>query len=243
MNSWEDFYNASRDSSWPECKQIEDFVNLPSKIQLEIVQDHLFDKKTSALTDKFRHIDNNFPNFLTNLEEIKQIIGPSNSLMNSQDAIFLYSIIWSKRPKNVLEIGRHHGWSSTIIFGALEDIGDGHLYTVDIKDNTNDTIKSIINSRTTFITSPSADILSLNEINRARFEIVFIDGDHEYDPVLTDLQNTYKITTDEAWFLLHDSNMVGVQDAADMFLSQVNNIIDCGVYGEKIRLLYKKGVA
>ena len=240
MSSWKEFYNSVQDSSWPRCDQIEDFIKLPDAIQLEIVRDHLFDKKVDILANKIRHIDNTLPNFLGHIEEVKQIIGTDHCLMNSQDVIFLYSIIWSKRPKNVLEIGRFCGWSTVIIFGALEDSNHGHLYTVDINDATNPTIKDLIQSRTTFITAPSNKIPRLSELDNLQFEVVFIDGDHSQDSVLADLQNTYKITTSDAWILLHDADLAGVEAALKIFLSLVDNVTDCGVYGEKIRLLYKK---
>jgi len=245
MNEWVNFYNAIRDPKWPNCDTIGDFVKLPSVIQLEIVQDHLFGERRingTTLINKIRNTNTNSPNFLKYIEEVKQIIGAADSLMNSQDAIFLYSIIWSKSPKHVLEIGRWHGWSSAIIFGALEDIGSGHLYTVDIDDNTNTIIKSIIEPRTTFITAPSSSILSIDKLSQTQFETVFIDGDHSYDATLTDLKNTYKLLTKEAWILVHDNDMVEVQKAVNIFLSQVNDVTDCGFYGEKIRLLYKKEI-
>jgi predicted O-methyltransferase YrrM len=240
MNDWKNFYNAIRDSSWPDCDKINDFVTLPSVIQLEIIQDHLFNEKHSILANKIRNTHTKSPNFLIHINEIKQIIGPTDALMNSQDAVFLYSLIWSKTPKNVLEIGRWHGWSSAIIFGALEDAGIGHLYTVDITDRTNTIIKSVIESRTTFITASSANILSLDALTQLQFEVVFIDGDHSYSSTLIDLKNTYKILTAEAWILVHDDDMPEVRNAINTFLSQVDNVIDCGCYGEKIRLLYKK---
>lgn len=240
MNDWKNFYNNIRDSRWPDCDKIDDFVTLPSVIQLEIIQDHLFNEKHSILAKKICNTNTKSPNFLTHITEIKQLIGPTDALMNDQDAVFLYSLIWSKTPKNVLEIGRWHGWSSAIIFGALEDADIGHLYTVDITDRTNTVIKSIIESRTTFITASSADILSLDELSQLQFEVAFIDGDHSYNAALTDLKNVYSILTSEAWILVHDDDLSEVRQALNTFLSQVNNVIDCGSYGEKLRLLYKK---
>jgi cephalosporin hydroxylase len=241
MNEWKEFYDAVRDSKWPDCEQIEDFVSLPGGIQLEIIQDHFFNKRHIALADKMRYTNKpDYANFLNYIEEVKMLIGTSDTQLNSRDVIFLYSMVWSKSPKNVLEIGRWHGWSSVIIFGALEDRGDGHLYTVDIEDRTNITIKSIIEPRTTFITAPSADILSLKSLDNLQFEIVFIDGDHSFDAVLIDLKNTYKLLTKEAWIMLHDDDLPDIQKAVNTFLSQVDDVIDCGRYGEKMRLLWKK---
>jgi cephalosporin hydroxylase len=82
--------------------------------------------------------------------------------------------------------------------------------------------------------------LSLDELTQLQFEVVFIDGDHSYNSALTDLKNIYKILTAEAWMLVHDDDMSEVHSAINTFLSQVNNVIDCGCYGQKIRLLYKK---
>ena len=240
MSDWEEFYNAIRDPNWPKCNQIENFVTLPSNIQLEIIRDHLFDKKYEILSNKMTHIDNDYPNSLMFIEEIKKIIGNKDYLMNSQDVVFLYSILWSKRPNNVLEIGRWHGCSTAIIFGALEDSNHGHLYTVDIEDNTNLYIRSMVESRTTFVTDTSENILNCPIISQQKYEVFFIDGDHSQSAVLTDLHNSYKLSAVESWFLCHDADMNEVKTAIDIFLQQTTDVTDCGIYGETIRLLYKK---
>ena len=240
MSDWAEFYNKIRDTTWPDCKQITDFVKLPSNIQIEIVRDHLFDKKYEILSNKTKHTINGYPTHLMFFEELKQLIGRNNCLMNSQDVVFLYSILWSKRPNNVLEIGRFCGWSTAIIFGALEDSNHGNLYTVDIKDNTNPYVRSLVESRTTFVTDTSKNILNCSIISQQKYEVFFIDGDHTQDAVLTDLHNSYKLSTDESWFLMHDTDMTEVNTAIDIFLQQTVDVTDCGIYGEKIRLLHKK---
>jgi cephalosporin hydroxylase len=243
MSDWSEFYKAICDPSWPECEQIENFVKLPAHIQIEIVRDHLFDKKSEILANKIKHVDNDYPNSLMYIEEIKKIIGSDNCWMNNQDVVFLYSMLWSKRPNNVLEIGRWHGYSTAIIFGALEDSNRGHLYTIDIEDNTNPDIKSMVESRTTFVTETSENILNCPIISQQKYEVFFIDGDHGQNIVLADLHNSYKLSTDESWFLLHDADLIEVNTAIDIFLQQTMDVVDCGVYGEKIKLLYRKALS
>lgn len=126
------------------------------------------------------------------------------------------------------------------MFGALEDSNHGNLYTVDIEDNTHPYIRSLVESRTTFVTKTSKNILHCPIISQQKYEVFFIDGDHKQDAVLTDLHNSYKLSTNESWFLMHDADMEGVKKAIDVFLEQTTDVTDCGVYGEKIRLLYKK---
>jgi predicted O-methyltransferase YrrM len=236
---WIDFYNSVKDSSWPECNTIEQFPNLPPNIQLEIVQDHLFERQLPPV-NQYSYSGSDLPEFLNYIEQIKNIIGPEYCLMNSQDVIFLYSMIWSKQPQNVLEIGRLHGYSTAIIYGGLEDSNHGHLYTIDIVDRTNQQIRELVNSRTTFITDDSGNLLIRNDIASVKFDLAFIDGDHNYQTTLSDLSKCYQITASEAWILVHDNDLLSVKQSIAEFVRIHPNVVDCGGYGEKIQLLYKK---
>lgn len=237
---WSNFYNAIKDDSWPPCKSINDVLLLPPDIQLEIIKDHLFLSYESIISGKIKHTEQSIPNFLYYVDNVKSLLGPESCLMNNQDVIFLYSVILSKRPQYVLEIGRFKGWSSAIIYGALEQNNIGHLFSVDIKDWTTETLKKLIKNRTTFIDVSSNELLDIKQIKNIKFEVFFIDGDHSYNAVLSDLTKSFELSANEAWFLLHDADMAEVLRATEDFLSVNSALIDCGTYGEKIRLLYKR---
>lgn len=238
-DEWQNFYSNIKDESWPPCADIDDILNLPPHIQLEIIKTHLFQNRYDRLRNNTAHIDPNISNFLYYIDDIKNLIGSKNCLMNTQDVLFLYSILISKRPDNILEIGRFNGWSTAIIYGACQDNNQGSLYSIDTHDNVPTGIKEIVKNRVTFVNQSSEDLLTISEIKDLKFDVFFIDGDHSYDMVLSDLVQSAQIANTQAWFLMHDADCKEVIAAIDTFLKSRNDIIDCGIYGEKIKLLYK----
>ena len=68
---------------------------------------------------------------------------------------------------------------------------------------------------------------------------MFIDGDHAYNMVLNDLEKTSAVSSDQCYFLIHDSDMLDVETGVDDFLKSNNNFVDCGVLGTKIRMIKK----
>ena len=101
-NEWQNFYSAIKDTSWPSCETIEDMWSLPKSIQLEIVKNHLFENLMTRLSDKIQHVDTNVPNFLSHLSSVQSLIGVNNCYMNMQDVIFMYSMVFSKKPNYIL---------------------------------------------------------------------------------------------------------------------------------------------
>lgn len=239
-HQWRSFYHAIKDPSWPACDSIEDIFLLPQHVQFEIINDYLFSNRFERVTHELQHVDTNFLNFLWHTESIKSMIGSEFCLMNHQDVIFVYSLLISKRPQLVLEIGRFAGWSTSVIYGAFCDNNIGHLYSIDLKDQVSAEIKTLVGHRTTFISCSSEYLSSISELQDKKFDVIFIDGDHSYQMVLNDLYQSYELSSDEAWFLLHDADNVEILQAVDTFLDSVTGIVDCGVYGETIKLLYKR---
>jgi len=238
-NIFQKFYSDIKDPLWPDCYTLNDFFSLTKDIQLEILQDFMFNPTSKSLHDQIKHIDPNIPNSLTYHNRIKNLIGATNCLMDSRDAIFLYSIIWSKRPSLVLEIGRAYGWSTAIIFGALEDSNSGHLYSIDIKNYIHADIEALVSPRTTLITADSCHLLDLTQLNKNKFQVIFIDGDHSFQATKNDLENSYQLTDKESWILVHDIDIPAVENAVRSWCTTKSDIINCGTYGEKISLLYK----
>lgn len=240
LNIWKNFYDNIKDPTWPTCNSIDDFVNLPAKIQLEILNLHLLQKPDSKLKIvKENTEDSNQPVFLYELEKIKDIIGAGDCLLDMRDAVFLYSIVYSKKPKNVLEIGRFRGWSTSIISSALKDNGTGTVFSVDWIQRIHPEIKKFLNQNTVYVDISSRDLLNNSQIVNHKFDVVFIDGDHDYNMVLNDLEKTSAVATDQCYFLVHDSDMLDVETGVNDFLKSNNNFVDCGVLGTKIRMIKK----
>ena len=239
---WQTYYDNIKDESWPPCPNIEDIIKLPVHIQLEIIKVYLFENRYERLRSGTAHIDTNISNFLHYMNNIRTLIGYSNCLMSNSDAMLLYSILLSKRPKNVLEIGRYHGWSTSVLYGALEDNNCGHLYSVDLNNFISGELIHIMQDRVTLIDQSSENLLDIDEIKHLKFEVIVIDGDHSYDMVLNDLTQSVELASPECCFLMHDIDAESVDSAINTFIKSRNDIVDCGVYGEKIKLLYKKAM-
>lgn len=237
---WQSFYSAIKDTSWPPCDTIEEMLSLPKPIQLEILKNHLFDNLMTRLSDKIQHVDTNIPNFLNHLNSVKSLIGINDCYLNMQDVIFLYSMVFSKKPNHILEIGHYKGWSTCVMYGALCDNNHGHIYSVDINDQIEPAVKTFLQSRTTLIQQCSSGLLQIAEIKDKKFQLIFIDGDHSYDWVLLDLHNAVQLADAECCFLIDDIDFDSVNLAVDSFVKSRSDIVDCGTYGQKIKLLYRK---
>ena len=57
--------------------------------------------------------------------------------MDVDEAWELYNFVLNKRPSRCLELGHAHGVSSLYIAAALDEIGDGHLDSVDLEASLN----------------------------------------------------------------------------------------------------------
>lgn len=239
-NIWKNFYDNIKDQTWPMCDSVDDFVNLPATIQLEILNLHLLQKTDAKLKIvKENTEDDNQPVFLYELEKIKDIIGAGDCLLDMRDAVFLYSVVYSKKPKYVLEIGRFRGWSTSIISSALKDNGTGTVFSVDWIRRVHPAIDEFLNQNTVYVDISSKELLDNTLIANTKFDIVFIDGDHAYNMVLNDLEKTSAVSSDQCYFLIHDSDMLDVETGVDNFLKSNNNFVDCGVLGTKIRMIKK----
>lgn len=88
----------------------------------------------------------------------------------------LYALIRVLRPAQVVEIGVDSGGTTTHILSALEANGEGHLYSVDIKEGVGAKVPEHLRHRWTL---HIGDALTTDLPDRADF--IFEDGEHSYD--------------------------------------------------------------
>ena len=113
---------------------------------------------------------------------------------NYERGILIYALITKFRLESFLEIGFGRGYSSLCASMAFRDAGiDGKVVTIDpaldeeyLKNLTNFIPKEFFNC-ITFIKQTSQN--ALPQINE-NFDLVYIDGDHRYDAVKSDWENT-----------------------------------------------------
>lgn len=86
---------------------------------------------------------------------------------------------------NILEIGVRHGASTSAFLSGVEDNG-GHVYSVD----TEDCSLFAGHPQWTFLHLNSVkDAIRIKELVPNVLDLLFVDGDHSYDSVFSDLCN------------------------------------------------------
>jgi predicted O-methyltransferase YrrM len=178
---------------------------------------------------KLNFINSAYPDFLYRLEDFLKLIPDGQGKCTKNDLIFLYSVIYSKKPMRVLEIGRDVGTSTLAICGALTDNNKGHLYSVDIVNILPDAVAEIVSEKLTILTMSSKYLLDTFD---DRFDIIFIDGDHSYQMVKSDLQQSLELASNDAIILCHDADLIDVQLAINELCTRLpNTVVDCGMFG------------
>lgn len=171
------------------------------------------------------------------METVFQIISPEFCLIDRSTGLFLYTMTYLSRPKFVLEIGRYKGCSTCFLSGALTDLSQGGiLFSIDLENHISNEILYFLQS-TKLIEMDSKNLLCDPDIANKKFGIIYIDGDHSYDAVLLDLENTYELSDESTLWILDDYEMVDVRKAVETFRHNHPDIIDRGTYNSKIKLL------
>ena len=102
------------------------------------------------------------------------------------DIHFHMGLLRAEAKRNVVEIGVRHGASTCALLSGVEDNG-GHLYSIDTED-CSELFKG--HTQWTFIQANSSkDAAQLLSFLPAQFDLLFVDGDHTFEGVSSDLMN------------------------------------------------------
>lgn len=152
--------------------------------------------------------------------DIAAILGDDDRAggVNPGDRRALYTLVTALQPQKVLEVGTHIGASTHYIARALARGGDGILTTVDIADVNHSesgawkaaglhqspqaSAASLGTAgRVQFVTRPAVDYMRASD---ARFDFIFLDGDHRAPAVYTELAAALDLLNPGGVILLHD---------------------------------------
>jgi len=186
---------------------------------------------------EFNHINPNYSDFAYRLEEFFQLIDFQDQRLTKLDALLLYSLVRGTRPQRVLEIGRCHGTSTMTISGGLCDNNHGHLDSVDIEDSTDQVIKHLIKNWATTYVLNSNEILQHPTLQRQKYEMFFVDGDHSIPQQIDDIETCLYLGKENCWIVLHDANLVETHRAIDLAKSLHPQLMDAGRLGDQLHLL------
>lgn len=124
------------------------------------------------------------------VEEIKSVVNDI-PMMTVEQAQKLSSFIQSKNLKNLLELGFYHGVSSSYLAGALDEMKDGHLTTIDLENaknrepNIEELLKKLgLSSYVTIYYEPTSYnwrlMKLMGEHSQPIFDFCYIDGGHDW---------------------------------------------------------------
>jgi predicted O-methyltransferase YrrM len=122
------------------------------------------------------------PNDPVVIEEIKTGLREPSGVTDVHDHL---PLLREAAHGNILEIGVRFGVSTAALLLGVELRG-GHVYSVD----TEDCSSSFSELQWTFIQANSVtDVEKIKSLIPAELDLLFIDGDHSYEGVLSDLTN------------------------------------------------------
>jgi predicted O-methyltransferase YrrM len=162
--------------------------------------------------------------------ELSELINVPAWLL-TPEKLFLYTLILSLRPQKVLEFGTYKGGSTRIISMAMDHSNSqGKIYCIDPNFCIEPHIWTRIQHRTTLIQGFSPEAISqASQIAQAKFDFVFIDGDHTFDGVWKDANGVLTYVEKYTFLLFHDHYYPEVFRAIRQFVSSYpHKLIDCG---------------
>lgn len=124
------------------------------------------------------------------ISEIKEVVDGIPH-MDYNQALKITKFIQSKKVNNILELGFRHGVSSCYMASALDELGGGHLTTIDCKDaqdaqpNVDELLKKLgLSSYVTVYYEPVSYIWRLMKLLEENpvpiFDFCYIDGAHDW---------------------------------------------------------------
>ncbi len=147
---------------------------------------------------------------------------------------YIYNILKIACPKNILEIGFNGGHSACCFLNASPS---AKMYTFDIcRWGIEEKALSVLKEHFDINLIKGNSIYKVPEFlekNNLLFDLIFIDGCHDYDVALLDIKNTMNFLNNGGILIVDDLHMGGVYSA--VINSGINNIYNSEVVEIKIK--------
>lgn len=117
---------------------------------------------------------------------------------------FLSALIEMTGAKTVIEIGVFEGETTQAMLSALPS--HSQFIGIDIQDHRTDAAKKAMQSKNKsidFILSES--LISLKQLPKKHFDLIFVDGNHEWNYVLPEFKIIEGLISDDGIIVYHDS--------------------------------------
>jgi predicted O-methyltransferase YrrM len=148
---------------------------------------------------------------------------PLRALQSEVSCSLIYHVIMMHRPKLALEIGTYHAGTSEIMARALWEAGQGHLETIDPfgAERCPPIIEALpgeLRGRISFLPISSAAYFDQAISGRTRYDLVLIDGNHEFEFARFDLECTARLINPGGIVILDNIEQPGPRLATELFV-------------------------
>ena len=150
---------------------------------------------------------------------------PSRSLMSDHSRAVLYSLLRMVRPAAVAEIGTLFAGTTEVLARALWENGHGVVYTADPFGDERcpiliDQWPRALQEITRFYGEDSMMFLARLEQTKTSLDFVLVDGNHDFEFALFDLQMAAKLLRPGGIIVMDNAEQTGPFEAARQFLAQ-----------------------
>jgi predicted O-methyltransferase YrrM len=149
---------------------------------------------------------------------------PGRSLMSDHSRATLYSLVRMMRPQLVAEIGTLYGGTTEVLARALWENGGGVVHTADPYGGERCPAiiaqwPAVLQTHAKFHALSSMDFFARMVLESKTFELVLIDGNHEYEFALFDLQMAARQLRPGGVVVMDNAEQAGPLKAARTFLA------------------------
>ena len=130
-------------------------------------------------------------------------------------AELLHGFVRAVKPKVVVETGTHKGFSALVIAKALQQNGEGHLYTVDLEDHK---VRALLDR------FGVGKLVTVSNMYSAKFlksmradtvvDLLWLDADHTKEAVLEEFMAAERLLRPGSYVGFHDTIIDPREDAA-----------------------------
>jgi predicted O-methyltransferase YrrM len=143
----------------------------------------------------------------------------------ASDGMFLYNLCKRIRPERTLEVGFAEGFSTVFFLAALSENGRGSHFAIDPFEKSDwhglglHKVEELgQQQRFRFMEAKSMSAIPQLAAEGASFQVIFIDGDHRFDPQMLDFALADTICEKGGYLLFHDVWMASTQKLASFLL-------------------------
>ena len=175
------------------------------------------------------------PEFVETRRYFAKAPSATRSLLSDMAQALLYTVIRNQRPDNVVEIGTYKGGTAETLGRALHANGQGMLHTLSPFDaerfgaNIRWWPRELQNF-VLYYPMTSMDFFIKADARKLTFDLVFVDGNHDYEFATFDIQAAARRLIPGGFIFIDNVAQAGPFLAATEFAAANPDWIDCGLY-------------